>query len=296
MESLGIGPEILLKENPRLIYARLSGYGQYGRLAKRAGHDMNYIALTGLLSLMRRSNEKPRPPINILGDFGGGGLMCALGIVMALIERSSSGKGQVIDCNIVEGTAYLSSWIYRSQTMPIWGNKAGENLLDGGMHFYDTYETKDGKFMAVGAIEPKFYAELLKGLGLSEEQCPQFGDTSEVKKIFIQRFLEKTQQEWNEIFIDTDACVTPILSLEEVTEHPHNKERRTFVPGSDTEVKIPVPAPKLSRTPAESHAMNPKLMKGAHTEVLLKSLNYSEQDISEMESEGVIFINRKSKI
>lgn len=296
MESLGLGPKDLMAENPKLIYARLSGYGQEGNFAKRAGHDINYVAMSGLLSMLHRTNEKPFPPINLLADFGGGGLLCSLGIAVALLERTKSGKGQVIDCNMVEGTAYLGSWIYRSQILPFWGKETGENVLDGGAHFYEVYETKDGKYMAVGAIEPKFYAELLKGLGLSEDEYPQFEDSDQTKKIFVELFLQKTREEWCKIFDNVDACVTPVLNFKEATRHPHNVEKNTFVPCSDQQELIPAPAPRLSRTPGISKANKPSLKIGEHTEAILKELKFSDKDISELEKEGVVELYRKSKI
>lgn len=163
MEKMNLGPDILLKENPQLIYARLSGYGHSGLFSHNAGHDINYVALSGLLSLFGRRSENPLPPVNSIADFGGGGLMCALGIVLALFERKSSGLGQVVDNSMVNGAAYLGSWLYRSQNLPIWGKERGENILDSGAHFYEVYKTKDGKFLSVGALEPQFYEELLKG-------------------------------------------------------------------------------------------------------------------------------------
>lgn len=163
MEKLKLGPDVLLKNNSRLIYARLSGYGHSGTFSDNSGHDINYVALSGLLSLFGRKGENPIQPVNIVADFGGGGLMCALGIVLALFERNSSGLGQVVDNAMVNGAAYLGSWLYRSQKLPTWGKQRGENLLDTGTHFYEVYKTKDGKYMSVGALEPQFYAELLQG-------------------------------------------------------------------------------------------------------------------------------------
>ncbi|NXF89395.1 AMACR racemase, partial [Eubucco bourcierii] len=163
MEKLGLGPEVLLQENPRLIYARLTGFGQTGKYAKSAGHDINYLALSGVLSKLGRKDEKPYAPLNLLADFAGGGVMCAVGIVMALYERTKSGKGQVIDASMVEGVAYLSSFLWKSQNSMLWSRPRGENLLDSGAPFYETYKTSDGKFMAVGAIEAQFYEQLLKG-------------------------------------------------------------------------------------------------------------------------------------
>ncbi|XP_010115695.1 PREDICTED: alpha-methylacyl-CoA racemase-like, partial [Chlamydotis macqueenii] len=163
MEKLGLGPEILLQENPRLIYARLTGFGQTGKYARSAGHDINYLALSGVLSKLGRKDENPYAPVNLLADFAGGGVMCAMGIVTALYERTRSGKGQIIDASMVEGVAYLSSFLWKSQNLGLWNRPRGENLLDSGAPFYETYKTSDGKFMAVGAIEPQFYEQLIKG-------------------------------------------------------------------------------------------------------------------------------------
>ncbi|XP_047107204.1 alpha-methylacyl-CoA racemase isoform X1 [Schistocerca piceifrons] len=288
MEKLGLGPEILLAENPSLIYARLTGYGQSGTYCEKAGHDLNYVAMSGLLPFLGRKNEKPTPPLNLLADFGGGGLMCALGIVMALLERSKSGKGQVIDASMVEGAAYLGSWIFRSQHLPFWGNSRGENLLDTGVHFYEVYETKDGKYMAVGAIESKFYDELIKGLGLSSEECPHIGDFNEAKLIFQEKFLQKTQKEWVKIFDSLDACVTPVLSLEDVVTHPHNASRKAFISPADSQVPVPSPAPRLLRTPAISLASQPQPKHGQHTVEILQSLNYSSDEIMSLHKNGIV--------
>ncbi|NXS20616.1 AMACR racemase, partial [Mystacornis crossleyi] len=163
MEKLGLGPDVLLRENPRLIYARLTGFGQTGKYAKSAGHDINYLALSGVLSKLGRKNENPCAPLNILADFAGGGVMCAMGIVIALFERARSGRGQVIDASMVEGVAYLSSFLWKSQNLGLWSQPQGENMIDGGAPFYETYRTSDGKFMAVGALEPQFYEQLIKG-------------------------------------------------------------------------------------------------------------------------------------
>lgn len=251
MEKLGLGPEILLKDNPRLIYARLTGFGSDGQgiYANRAGHDINYIATSGVLSMFGRKGEKPYAPVNFAADFAGGGLLCAFGICTALLERHRSGKGQIVDSAMVDGSAYVASWMFRSQSqLPVWGNPRGENTIDGGVHFYETYETKDGKFMAVGAMEPQFYAQLLKGLNLTDDEVPQIGDFEKLKKKFADIFKSKTQSEWCEIFDRTDACVTPVVDWQEAPNHPHNKARGVFT--TENEVVIPNPAPRLSRTPA----------------------------------------------
>nr|CAH7753886.1 unnamed protein product [Callosobruchus chinensis] len=270
------------------------GYGQEGPLAKRAGHDINYIAISGLLSLFRRKGEAPLPPVNLAADFGGGGLMCALGILLALLERSKSGLGQVVDNSMVHGSAYLGSWLYRSQNLPIWGNKLGENILDSGAHFYQVYRTKDEKYLAVGALEPQFYAELLKGLGLTEEQAPQFGDFSELKTLFSGIFKQKTRQEWSDIFDELDACVTPVLELEEAPKHAHNASQDTFI---ETEGSIvPKPAPKLSKTPGISMATKRAARCGEHTKEILTELGFSPQEIKTLEEGKIIECHSPSKL
>jgi len=229
MEKLNLGPEDLMKGNPGLIYARLTGYGQYGPLAKRAGHDINYLATTGVLSTLGRHGEPPFAPLNLLADFAGGGFACALGVLAALVERGRTGKGQVIDANMVEGAAYVSSWVYKSRDMPLlWGEPRGKNLLDTGAPFYDSYETQDGKFMAVGSIEPQFYSLLLAGLDVKEDDSPQFGDWDGLRALFRSKFKEKTRDEWAEIFAESDACVSPVLTLDEAPSYGHNAERNAF--------------------------------------------------------------------
>nr|CAD7257738.1 unnamed protein product [Timema shepardi]CAD7577747.1 unnamed protein product [Timema californicum] len=292
MEKLSLGPNVLLEDNKKLIYARLTGFGQSGCYSTMAGHDINYVSVTGLLSLLGRSNEKPAVPANLIADFGGGGLMCAFGILAALHERTFSGQGQVIDANMVEGSAYLGSWIYRSQNMPFWGQPRGQNMLDGGAHFYDTYKTKDNKYMAVGAIEPHFYAILLKGLGLSEETVPQWEDSG--KEIFTQKFLEKTQEEWCRVFDRTDACVTPVLSIEEAANHPHNAKRNTFVRTVDN-IPAPNAAPRLSRTPAVTLASQTLPGRAKDTVEILKALEYSTKDIQQMGADGIVELHQQSK-
>lgn len=292
MESLGLGPNVLLKDNPRLIYARLSGYGQNGQFSSKAGHDINYVAMSGLLSLFGRHQENPMFPVNLAADFGGGGLMCVVGILLALLERQKSNLGQIIDCDMVSGTAYMGSWLYRSQTLPIWGNERGKNILDSGAHFYETYKTKDGKYMSVGALEPKFYKELLKGLNLCEEDVPHFEAFEENKKLFVSIFAQKTQKEWCDIFNDLDACVSPVLTLGEAPQHPHNIERASFV----EDKSIPAPAPKLSRTPGVTNATKKPAQLGEHTENILKDLRYKDEEILELEREGVVRIHRLGKL
>lgn len=286
MEKLRLGPDILSKSNPRLIYARLSGYGQSGPFSNMAGHDINYLGLSGILSLLGWRNKNPTPPSNIAADFGGGGLMCALGIVLALFERSRSGLGQVIDCNMVEGSAYLGSWLTRSYGSVLWDKPRGENHLDGGAHYYDTYETRDGQFMAVGALEPQFYARLLQGVGLSEDELPQM-DNERGRETLTRKFKEKTQEEWCQIFDGTDACVTPVLSLPQAASHPHNHHRGTFVPNNEGLI-APAPAPRLSRTPGVSKVDQPNTRNGQHTRQVLRQFGYTNTDIEKLIDENVI--------
>ncbi|KFV61926.1 Alpha-methylacyl-CoA racemase, partial [Dryobates pubescens] len=289
MEKLGLGPEVLLQENPRLIYARLTGFGQTGKYAKSAGHDINYLALSGVLSKLGRKDEKPYAPLNLLADFAGGGVMCAMGIVTALYERTKSGKGQVIDASMVEGVAYLSSFLWKSQNLGLWSRPRGENLLDSGAPFYDTYQTSDGKFMAVGAIEPQFYEQFIKGLGLDSDKIPSqlnFSDWPEMKKKIASVFAQKTQAEWCSIFDATDACVTPVLSFDEVASHQHNKQRSSFIKNNAGEIS-PRPAPLLSRTPAVPSIKRDPFI-GEHTQEILLENGFTKEEIAKLYSDEVI--------
>ncbi|XP_073537605.1 alpha-methylacyl-CoA racemase isoform X2 [Phyllobates terribilis] len=285
MESLGIGPEVILKENPQLIYARLSGFGQSGKYAKSAGHDLNFVSISGLLSRLGKQHENPTFPMNLLADFAGGSYTCALGIVMSLFERTRSGRGQVIDSSMVEGAAYLGSFVWKSQKLGLWSRPRGENMLDGGAPFYTTYVTADGKYMAVGAIEPQFYKELLKGLDLDPSDLPNqmsFSDWPSLKKQFAVKFLEKTQEQWCQIYDGTDACVTPVLSFDNVEIHQHNKERGSFFSNDEGEVS-PRPAPLLSRTPAEPSSSRDPFI-GEHTNEVLAEYGFSAKEISDLKS------------
>uniref|UniRef100_A0A7M4FDS3 Alpha-methylacyl-CoA racemase n=1 Tax=Crocodylus porosus TaxID=8502 RepID=A0A7M4FDS3_CROPO len=292
MEKLGLGPEILLCENPELIYARLTGFGQTGTYAKSAGHDINYLALSGVLSRLGRKDENPYAPLNLLADFAGGGVLCAMGIIMALYERTRSNKGQVIDASMVEGTAYLSSFLWKSGILGIWNRPRGENLLDSGAPFYETYKTSDGKFMAVGSIEPQFYEQLIKGLGLDSSKLPsQFSvsDWPEMKKVFADIFSQKTQAEWCRIFDGTDACVTPVLSIEDAASHVHNKERGSFIKNDQEEIS-PRPSPLLSRTPA-TPSLGRDPCTGEHTEEILLEHGFTKEEIAKLHSDKVIEIS-----
>ncbi|KAF6733253.1 Alpha-methylacyl-CoA racemase [Oryzias melastigma] len=292
MEKLGLGPSELLKQNPRLIYARLTGYGQSGCFASAAGHDINYVAMSGLLSRLGRSGEKPYAPLNLLADFAGGGLTCALGIVLALFERTKSGKGQIIDASMVEGAAYTGSFVWKSHSIGLWESDRGQNMLDSGAPFYDTYRTLDGKYIAVGALEPQFYQQLLKGLELEDEGLPpqmSVGDWPELRRIFTERFASKTQAEWSRIFDKIDACTTPVLSFDEVSSHPHNQERGSFMKDSEG-AECPRPAPVLSRTPAKpSSTSNPSV--GEHTVEVLEEYNFTSAEINKLLAAGIIECN-----
>ncbi|XP_029024020.1 alpha-methylacyl-CoA racemase [Betta splendens] len=292
MEKLGLGPKELLKENPRLVYARLTGYGQTGTYATTAGHDINYLAMSGLLSRLGRSGEKPYAPLNLLADFAGGGLTCALGIVVALLERTKSGKGQIIDASMVEGAAYVGSFVWKSRRLGLWDGPKGENMLDSGAPFYDTYQTSDGKYMAVGAIEPQFYKQLLKGLELDAGKLPDqmsFSGWPELRQIFTERFASKTQVEWSRIFDGTDACVTPVLSFDQVSSHPHNKQRASFIKDFNGE-ESPRPSPVLSRTPAEPCLASDPVI-GEHTVEVLQEYGFTSAEINQMLAAGVVVCN-----
>ncbi|XP_051899884.1 alpha-methylacyl-CoA racemase isoform X1 [Pristis pectinata] len=293
MERLGLGPEVILGLNPKLIYARLTGFGQSGPHSKIAGHDINFIAASGLLSKFGRKGEKPYAPLNVVADFAGGGVMCAMGIMLALYERMQSGKGQVIDASMVEGAAYCCSWLWKSQHMGMWNQQRGENVLDTGAPFYETYKTSDGKYMAVGALEPQFYEQLVKGLGLdSAKLAPQMSrsDWPELKRIFTEAFAARSQEQWSKIFDGTDACVTPVLSFEEALSHPHNQERGSFITDEKGHVS-PRPAPVLSRTPATvSLERNPEV--GEHTELVLTEYGFTKEQINMLLSAGIIECRR----
>jgi len=248
-ERLGIGPDALLAINPRLIYARMTGWGQDGPLAHRAGHDINYISISGALEPIGPASEKPHAPINLVGDFAGGGSFLALGILAALFERERSGKGQVIDAAIVDGSSALIAFVHGMHAAGRWSGERGTNLLDGGAPFYNTYETSDGRYMAVGALEPQFYAELLQLLGIEAEdprlRMDELRWTGERDR-FTEAFKLKTRDEWSAIFAESDACVTPVLSPWEAHLHPHNIARDSFVEVGGT--MQPAPAPRFSRS------------------------------------------------
>lgn len=248
-ERLGLGPDDCLARNPRLVYGRMTGWGQDGPLAQRAGHDSGYIAITGALAAIGRAGGPPQLPMNLLGDFGGGGMYLVVGLLAALLEARASGRGQVVDAAIVDGTAHLSSMIVGMVSGGAWSSERGTNFLDSGVPFYDVYETSDGGWMAVGPLEQLFYDELLARLDLVDE-APNRLDPSEwpaLRDLLARTFRTRTRDEWTALFLDTDACVAPVLSYAEAPEHPHLKARGTYVERDG--VVQPAPAPRFSRTP-----------------------------------------------
>jgi alpha-methylacyl-CoA racemase len=287
MERLGLGPEDCARANPRLVYGRMTGWGQDGPMASRAGHDINYVALSGVLGMLGRSGERPAPPLNVIGDMGGGGLLLAFGIVCALLEARRSGRGQVVDASMVEGSALLASTVYELRAAGWWGERRGSNLLDSGAPFYEVYETADGGFMAVGAIEPQFYAALLDGLGLDAAHLPAQMDRTawpQLKERIAGIFSTRTRAEWSETFEGTDACVTPVLTLAEAALHPHNTERRTFL-RPDGALQA-APAPRFSRSRPEMRLPPPE--PGEHSEAVLGEFGFGPEEIAALRRAGAI--------
>ena len=251
MERLGLSPSTCQARNPKLVYARMTGFGQDGPLAKSAGHDLNYVALSGALHAMGNRGEPPTLPLNLVGDFGGGGMMLAFGIACALLEARKSGQGQIIDASMVEGAALLTTMIHGLMASGLWRDERGTNLLDGAAHFYSTYETADGKWISLGPIEPQFYAEFLRRAGLDEaEYSGQFDEAQwpRLKEKLANVFRQKTRDEWTALLEGTEACYAPVLSLSEAAAHPHNRARGSFV--EQDGITQPRPAPRFSRTDA----------------------------------------------
>jgi alpha-methylacyl-CoA racemase len=286
-ERLGFGPDTCLERNPRLVYGRMTGWGQEGPMATMAGHDINYIAVAGALDPIGHAGERPVPPLNLIGDFGGGGMLLALGILAALYERSQSGRGQVVDAAMVDGAALLTSFIHGMRGQGLWSDERGTNLLDSGAPFYDTYETADGRYMSVGALEPQFYAALLRGLGLEGEDLPGQLDRErwpELRARFTEVFKQRTRDEWTAIFDGTDACVAPVLGLGEAPAHPHNRARDGFPEiGGLTQ---PAPAPRFSRTAVETP--RPPVRPGEHTDAALAETGLTEDEIASLRATGAI--------
>jgi alpha-methylacyl-CoA racemase len=271
MEKLGLGPDACLARNPRLVYGRMTGWGQAGPLALTAGHDIDYIALSGALSVVARRGERPVPPVNLLGDMGGGGAFLALGIVSALWEAARSGRGQVVDAAMTDGSAVLTTMLHGMMAQGRWRDEAGTNFADSGSPYYDTYECADGRYLAVGAIEPQFYDDLITRLGLDPGRLPDRRDRArwpELKRLLAEAFRTRTRDEWAQEFAPSDACVAPVLTLTEAPQHPHNQARGTFVERDG--ITQPVPAPRFSRT--RSELRRPPPLVGEHTDEVLAEL------------------------
>jgi len=268
-ERLGLGPDDCAKVNERLIYARMTGWGQTGPRRLQAGHDINYISLNGVLHSIGRAGERPVPPLNLTGDFGGGSLFLIVGVLSALWERQTSGKGQVVDAAMIDGSSVLIQMVWQMRASGMWSDERGVNMLDGGAPYYDTYTCADGRYVAVGAIEPQFYAEMLKGLGLDGADLPdqnEVGRWPELRARLAEVFASQDRDHWAKVFAESDACVTPVLSFVEVETEPHVTERGTFY--RDGDYLQPMPAPRFSRTAPSTP--KPPGVPGADTEAVLR--------------------------
>jgi alpha-methylacyl-CoA racemase len=287
-ERLGFGPDVCLARNPRLVFGRMTGWGQDGPYAHTAGHDINYIALAGALDSIGRAGEKPIPPLNLVGDFGGGGMLLAFGVVCALVERGSSGQGQVVDAAMVDGAAVLMTMFHAFRAMGIWGDERGTNLLDTGAHFYDVYETADAKFVSIGSIEPQFYAELLALTGLDQDDTmPRQHDRAawpSLKERFEALFKTKTRDEWCALMEGSDVCFAPVLAMTEAPNHPHNVHRSTFVERDG--IVQPAPAPRFDRTPGA--IQRPPAHAGQHTDEVLADWGFDADRIAKLRDTGAV--------
>lgn len=287
-ERLGLGPDACRARNPRLVYGRMTGWGQDGPYASAAGHDINYIALAGALHPIGRAGQPPLPPLNLVGDFGGGGMLLALGVCAALFEANRSGQGQVVDAAMVDGSALLTTMIHAFRAMGTWSDERGTNLLDTGAHFYEVYETADAKFVSIGSIEPQFYAELLRLAGL--EGDPDFAVQMdrqrwpELKAKLVDVFKSKTRDEWCGLMERTDVCFAPVLSMGEAPHHPHLRERATFTEVAG--VVQPAPAPRFSRTPAA--IQRPPSFAGQHTDEALTDWGFTADEVAKLREAGAI--------
>ncbi|MEX1034105.1 MAG: CaiB/BaiF CoA-transferase family protein [Cellvibrionaceae bacterium] len=283
MERLGLGPDECLARNSKLIFGRMTGWGQSGPLAERAGHDINYIALSGALHSMGNADRPPSPPLNLVGDYGGGGMLLAVGMLAALLEVKNSNKGQVVDAAMVDGSALLMSVFYGMKATSRWCDERESNFLDGAAHFYRSYECEDGKFLAVGPLEPRFYKIFLKKCGIVDESFSNQLDAGawpELSKKLEQLFKTKPRDKWCELLESTDACVTPVLDLEEAPLHSHNRARQTFV--TYEELVQPAPAPRFSRTKAA--IQSPPPVAGEHSEYVLRDWGFTRDEIDALGS------------
>ncbi|KAB2344469.1 CaiB/BaiF CoA transferase family protein [Actinomadura rudentiformis] len=288
-ERLGFDPVTLAEHNPRLVFGRMTGYGQDGPLAMRAGHDINYIALSGALAAIGRPGEPPTPPLNLVGDFGGGGMLLAVGVLAAMLNARTSGRGQVVDAAMVEGSGLLMSMIYGRLAQGVWTVNRGENVLDGGAPFYDTYECADGRYMAVGAIESQFFANLVDVLGVAHAvdlAAQRDPDTwPAMRDAFTTAFKEASRDEWVERFAGIDACVSPVLTMDEVAAHPHNASRESFFTDSGGAIH-PRPAPRFAGTPSGRPAPAP--VPGQDTHAILSEMGHTAKEIADLLKEGAV--------
>jgi len=287
MEKLGLGPEPALERNPKLVYGRMTGWGQSGPLAPRAGHDINYIALAGVLHAFGRKGEAPVPPLNLVGDFGGGGMLLGFGVACALIESQRSGKGQVVDAAMVEGASLLAAMFHGFLGANQWSEARGENILDTGAPWYNVYETKDGKYVSIGSIEERFYKDLLVRLNANEFLTLQHDKASwpKMKARFAEIFKSKTRDEWVKVLEGSDACFAPVLSWSEAPRHPHNRARSAYI--SVKRVEQPAPAPRFSRTPAEVRRPPPERGEGGRA--ALADWGFNGKDLESLKSRGLGF-------
>lgn len=286
-ERLGIGPEVALQRNPRLVYGRITGWGQDGPLAHTAGHDITYVALSGGLHPLAPFDGPPAPPINYVADFGGGGMLLAVGVLAALLERQRSGRGQVVDAAMLDGAGLLSAILHGARAGGLWSGRRGEFVLDGSAPFYTTYTCADGGFVAVGALEPKFYAELLRGLGLDDASLPEQYDRAgwpALRETFAAVFARRPRDAWAAVFASGDACVAPVLSPWEAGDHPHLAARGSFVDVAG--MRQPAPAPRFSRTPGA--VRSPAPYPGQHTVDILSESGLSDAEIARLRREGVV--------
>ena len=287
-ERLGLGPDVCLEHNPGLIYGRMTGWGQTGSMAHAAGHDINYISLSGVLHAIGEKDSAPTPPLNLVGDFGGGGMLLAFGIAAALVERGQSGKGQVIDAAMTDGSALLMNAIFGMMNQGGWQHQRGSNMLDGGAHFYGTYATKDGKYVSIGSIEPQFYALLLEKTGLDQDAAMQAqmdrGEWPALREKLADVMATKTRDEWDAIMLGTDICYAPVLNFNEAAQHEHNQARQTFVTANN--VTQAAPAPRFSRTAPEMPEA--PVAPGAQTDAVLADLGMSADEIAALKSSGAV--------
>ncbi len=288
MERLGLGPDVCLERNPKLVFGRMTGWGQSGTIAHAAGHDINYIALSGVLHSIGNRGEKPVPPLNLVGDFGGGGMLLALGIVAGLLEAQTSGKGQVVDAAMTDGSALLLAAVVGMHGAGAWTDERGSNMLDSGAHFYDTYECADGEYVSIGSIEPQFYSLLLEKTGLDgaewEGHLQNRDRWPELKAKLAEVFRTKTRDEWCETMEGSDVCFAPVLRIGEAIAHPHNESRETFVEVDG--VPQPAPAPRFSRTPTAVQGPPPKA--GEHSDAVLADWGFADDRIDALRAAGAI--------